>query len=274
MKLPTFLQGCLLSGAVLCAIPFAFCQAGLPTSQPKMLTIVREYLKPGMAADHAKHEAGWPAAYEKAKSPDYYIALSSLTGAPQVWYVVPVESHAALAASMKREDKDSVLSAELDRLSRRDAEFINGVSVVQAVGRPDLSLGIFPDTAKSRFYEVITFSVRPGQGDAFEKIAKAYGTARKRVSPDASYRTYSVIAGMVAPTYLVFISVDDYAKFDQLAAEQMKVFASLTAEEKAEFDKWRDVVVREETNRFRLDPIQSYVPKEARAQDPEFWMPK
>lgn len=274
MKLPTFLQGCLLSGAVLCAIPFASGQTGLPTSQPKMLTIIREYLKPGMAADHAKHEAGWPAAFEKAKSPDYYIALSSLTGAPQVWYVVPVESHAVLAASMKREDKDSVLSAELERLSRRDAEFISGVSVVQAVGRPDLSLGIFPDTAKSRFYEVIMFSVRPGQTDAFEKIAKAYGTARKRVSPDASYRTYSVIAGMAAPTYLVFVSVDDYAKFDQLAAEQMKVFASLTAEEKAEFDKWRDVVVREETNRFRLDPIQSYVPKEARAQDPEFWMPK
>ena len=274
MKLPVSVQGFLVSAAVFCTAPFVSGQSGLPTTQPKMLTIVREYLKPGMAADHAKHEAGWPTAYEKAKSPDYYIALSAMTGAPQVWYVVPTESHATLAETMKREDKESVLSAELARLSRRDAEFISGVSVVQAVGRPELSLGNFPEVAKSRFYEVIMFSVRSGQTEAFEKISKTYGKARKRVSPEASYRTYSVIAGMAAPTYLVFISVDDYAKFDQLAAENMKVFANATPEEKAEFDKWRDVVVREENNRFRLDPVQSYVPKEAREQDREFWMPK
>lgn len=274
MNVPVFVQGCLLSGAVLCAAPFASGQTGLPTTQPKMLHIVREFVKPGMAADHAKHEAGWPAAFEKAKSPDYYIALSSLTGTPQVWYVVPTASNAAWADTMKREDKDPVLSAELARLSRRDGEFLSNVSVVQAIGRPDLSLGNFPDTAKARFYEVIMFSVRPGQTEAFEKISKVYGTVRKRVSPDASYRTYAVTAGMAGPTYLVFISVDSYAKFDQLAAENMKVFTSTTAEEKAEFDKWRDVVVREETNRFRLDPIQSYVPRETREQDPEFWLPK
>jgi len=33
-------------------------------------------------------------------------------------------------------------------------------------------------------------------------------------------------------------------------------------------------VVNVETQRFRLDPGQSYVPKETRAQDPAFWMPK
>jgi hypothetical protein len=33
-------------------------------------------------------------------------------------------------------------------------------------------------------------------------------------------------------------------------------------------------VVNLETQRFRVDPVQSYVPKETRAQDPAFWMPK
>src|SRR6185436_7635458 len=46
----------------------------LPTSQPNMITIVREEVKLGRDADHANVEAGWPAAYEKAKSPDYYLA--------------------------------------------------------------------------------------------------------------------------------------------------------------------------------------------------------
>ena len=38
------------------------------TLQPKMITIVREEVKIGRNAEHSKHEAGWPAAYEKAKA--------------------------------------------------------------------------------------------------------------------------------------------------------------------------------------------------------------
>ena len=275
MKVPALVRPCLLTGAFLCAVQFATAaQPGLPTTQPKMLTIVRESVKPGMAADHAKHEAGWPAAFEKAKSPDFYIALTSLTGSPQGWYVVPTESNAALAESMKREDKDPVLGAELARLSRRDAEFINGVSVLQAVGRPDLSFGNFPETAKARFYEIAIFTVKPGQTEAFDKILKTYAAIRKRVAPDSSYRFYAVTAGMQTPSYIVFTSIDDYAKFDQVMATHAKTLSSPTPEEKAIFDTWRDVVIREEIQRFRLDPVQSYVPRETREKDPEFWMPK
>jgi len=124
-----------LSGFAVCAAQLAFGQPGLPTSQPKMLTIVREEVKPGRSAEHARHEAGWPAAFEKAKSPDYYIAMTSLTGPSEAWYLIPTESHAAVAETMKREDKDPVLSAELSRLGARDAEFISRSTVLQAAGR-------------------------------------------------------------------------------------------------------------------------------------------
>ncbi len=72
---------CLVAALVFASLPAALAQ-GLPKSQPKLLTIVREEVKVGRAAEHARHEAGWPAAYEKAKSPDYYLALSSITGSP------------------------------------------------------------------------------------------------------------------------------------------------------------------------------------------------
>ena len=52
----------------------------MPTTQPKFVHIFREQVKPGRAAEHAKWEAGWPAAFEKAKSPYHYIALQSITG--------------------------------------------------------------------------------------------------------------------------------------------------------------------------------------------------
>ncbi len=137
---------------------------GLPKEQPKFLTIIREQVKVGRGADHAKHEAGWPAAYEKAKSPDYYLAMTSLTGSPEAWYFIPHASHAAEAEAMKRDAKDPVLSAELARLEARDAEFINGITAIQTVARPDLTIGPFPDASKIRFYEIGILSRSPRTG--------------------------------------------------------------------------------------------------------------
>ena len=125
----------------------------LPASQPNMITIVREEVKVGRDADHAKPEAGWPAAYEKAKSPDYYLAMTSMTGAPEAWYITAYASHAAIGDSLKREDGDAVLTAELARLRRADADMISSVRVLQARARTDLSYGAYPDLAKERFFE-------------------------------------------------------------------------------------------------------------------------
>lgn len=264
---------CLLSALTFCSFHPALGQ-GLPKTQPKLLTIVREEVKVGQAADHAKHEAGWPAAYEKAKSPDYYLALSSMTGSPEVWYLIPAESHAQVGEAMKREDKDPVLSAELARLALRDAEYVSRVTTLNAVAHPDLGLGDFPELSKARFFEISIYKVRPGQDDTFHEITKAYAVARKRAAPNSNYRTYQVLAGMPGPTYLFFTSVESYAAFDQTMADDLATFKSATPEEAAIFKKWGDIVISEENHRFRVDPGQSYVPKETRAQDPEFWQPK
>lgn len=254
----------------------AFAQAtGLPTSQPTLITIVREEVKVGRAAEHARIEAGWPAAYERAKSPDHYLAMVSMTGLPEAWYVSPSASHAAIAEGMKRDDANAALSAELQRLSRADAEVINGLRVIQAVARPDLSLGTFPDLARQRFWEITTFRVRPGHEQGFAAAAKAYGTAAQRAAPNTSYRVYEVIAGMLTPTYIVFSSVENYGDFDRMLAEGMKAMQGATAEEMAALQKFStEGMINAETNRFRLDPQQSYVSAQTRATDPQFWNPK
>jgi hypothetical protein len=247
---------------------------GLPTSQPKLLTIEREFVKAGRRADHARNEAGWPAAMEKAKSPEYYVALTSMSGASEAWYLIPHESHAAVAAAMKHDDKNPELSAELERLAARDAEFVDRVQTIQAKARLDLSFGKFPDVAKIRFYEITLYSVKPGHNGDFDEIAKAYGAARGRVAPNSSYRVYEVIAGMPDTTYIVMSSVEDYGDFDGAMADHDKTMAAANAEEQKWFGKYGDTVSKAETNRYRLDPGQSYVPQETRAKDPEFWKSK
>ena len=168
---------------------------GLPTTQPKFLHIYREQIKAGRLADHSRWEAGWPAAFEKAKFPDSYIALESVTGPTEVWYLSPYASQAAYGESAARQNADAALSAETERLARGDAEFVSEMNAIQAVARPELSHGAFPDLAMMRFWDIGTFRVKPGHGEEFEAAVKAYGAASGRSSPNASWRTYEVVAG-------------------------------------------------------------------------------
>lgn len=248
---------------------------GMPTTQPGLLNIVREEVKPGRAADHQKLEAGWPAAYEKSKSPYYYLALVSMTGRPEAWYVSPYASHAALGENFKRDDADAVLTAETTRLSKADADLLTGLTVIQAVGRLDLSLGTFPEMARQRFYEVTTFRIRPGYDQDFEAVSKTYRTTAQRAAPSTTYRVYQVIAGVAGSQYLVFSSFDNFAALDKAGADGGAVMQAHAPADLAALQKLaREGILSIETQRFRLDPLQSYVPKETRDVDPAFWRPK
>jgi len=252
----------------------AFAQTGLPTSQPALVSIVREEVKVGRAGEHARIEAGWPAAYARAKSPDYYLAMVSMTGPSEAWYIGPYANNAAIEASMKREAADPVLSAELARLQRADGEVLNNSRTIMAVARPELSMGAYPDLARQRFWEITTFRVRPGHEGEFDAAAKAYIAAATRAAPTTTFRTYEVIAGGLTPTYIIFSSVSAYGQFDEMFANGMKTMGGASVEERAALQKFStDALLNGDTNRFRLDPTQSYVNAETRATDPAFWNP-
>ncbi len=260
----------------LAAVGSATAQAqDLPTTQPNLITIYRETVKPGRAEEHARLEAGWPAAYGRANSADYYLALTSITGVPEAWFLSPFASYAAQGASMMRDEANATLSAELARLSRADADLLDGLRVIQATARPDLSYGKFPDLAKQRFWEITIFRLRPGHEAEFAAAAKAYGSAAARSAPNASFRVYEVTAGMVGPAFLVFSSIESFAGFDVMHADGDKTMQGATAEEQAALMKAStDAMVSVENNRYRLDPRMSYVSAAVRATDPAFWNPK
>jgi hypothetical protein len=248
---------------------------GLPTTQPKFLHIYREQVKAGRSADHSRWEAGWPAAFEKAKFPDSYIALESVTGPTEVWYLSPYASQAAYGESMARQNADAVLSAETERLARGDAEFVGEMNAIQAVARPELSHGTFPDLSKMRFWEIETFRVKPGHDEEFATAVKAYAAATGRSAPNASWRTYQVVAGAPGGTYLFISSVASFGDFDKARDEGEATWKGLTYDERSTLQKFfADGTLTSLSNRFRLDPRQSYVPAETRQKDPAFWMPK
>ena len=245
---------------------------GMPTSQPNLIQITREEVKTGHNAMHSAFEAGWPAAYAKAKSPYYYLAMVSITGPNEAWYVSPFPSHAAIGESMKFESDNQALSADLARLQKGDADHINSVRTIHAAARPDLSYGAFPDMGLTRYWEITTFRVRPGYEEAFANVAKMYAGAAKRAAPNMSWRTYEVMAGIPGPTFLIFSSVQSFADFDRGMQEGMAIGKAFTPEEQQMMEKFgTSGLINAETQRFRLDPVQSYVDAATKAKDPKFW---
>jgi hypothetical protein len=250
----------------------AHAQQAVPTTQPTLLTIYVEEIKAGMESAHAAHEAGWPAAFAKAGTPDTYLALESMTGTAQVWFVQPFESYASEGASMARNEGDPVLSAELDRLWRDHGQYLESSRVVNAVARPDLSFGDFPDLTHTRFWDITTFRVRPGADALFEAAARTYGQAAARLAPEMSFRVYQVTAGWPDGTYMVFGSVSDFAEFDDAMARGGTVWEGLTDDEREVFQRYFSEGAQVSvTNRFRLDPGMSYVDEATKAADPDFW---
>jgi hypothetical protein len=154
----------------------AFAQA-VPATQPKFLHIFREQVKPARGAEHAQWEAGWPAAYEKAKSTTAYLALSAITGPQEVWYVVPYATQAAYGETMAWEEAQPGLTAEVDRLAKGDAEFLADANALQAVAVPELSHGAFTDIAKQRYWGDPTFRIRPEPRAAWIAATNAYKAA-------------------------------------------------------------------------------------------------
>jgi hypothetical protein len=267
-NLPRFI----LPLCLLAAVAANAAAQGLPTSQPGRLTVIVEELKPGMAADHEANEAGWPKAFAAANSTDYYLAVESMTGSPEIWYLLPYASWTAEAAANKAVEANPTLSAELGRLSKADGPFLAGSRTFQLVARPDLSYGAFPDVAMARFYDVTTFRVRLGHEQGFEAAAKAYRAIVEKNIPGASYRMYQVVTGMPGGTYLAFGSVTDYAEFDQRMAAEMEMWGKVSPADMATLQQsMANDIQMVITQRYRVSPTMSYIGAADRAKDPAFW---
>jgi hypothetical protein len=265
----------LLAAAVLVAAGTVLVAQSLPTTQPKVVQIYREHIKTGHNAAHRANESGWPEALAQAKSPDYYLAMESMTGSPEVWYVAPYESYTAWGKSMERDAANSTLTAATDRLSAADAEHLDGLDILEAVAAPALSYGAFPDLSKQRFWNITVWRIRPGHDADFVQAHAAYVKIAKAAAPNASWRSYRVTGGMPTGTYLTFSSVDSFGQFDRDMAESDAAQKAMTPQDQAMFAKFfAEGVISRVSNKYRLDASMSYVSPEARASDPAFWNKK
>jgi hypothetical protein len=176
---------------------------------------------------------------------------------------------------MKWNDENAALSAELSRLGTSDGEHLESVITVNAVARPDLSHGTFPDLTKTRYWDITTMRVRTGHEEQFAEAAKTYAAMAARSAPDASWRVYQVVTGMPGSQFLIFSSFDSYARFDEMMAGGNRMMAASTPQERELMQRFsRESLQNVLTNRYTLSPTMSYVDAATKAADPAFWAKK
>lgn len=247
----------------------------VPATQPKFLHIFREQVKPNRGAEHAQWESGWPAAYEKAKGTTPYLALSAITGPQEVWYVTPYASQGAYGDTMAWEEAQPGLTTELERLAKGDSEFLADANALQAVAVPEWSHGAYPDLAKQRYWDISIWRLRLGHEGAFAAATKTYKAAVARSASSASWRTYRVVAGAPDGTLIMMSSVASFGEFDKMMADGEATMKAATPEEMGVLEKFmKESVLSITSNRYRLDPKQSFVDAATKAKDPAFWNKK
>ena len=242
---------------------------------PKVLTIFREYTKPGKSGmAHEKTESMFVQAMKQAKWPTHYLAVESLSGQSRALFLTGYDSFAAWEKDTLATQKDKALMAALDRAAAADGELLSETDTAALAFREDYSLRPEVDIAHMRYFEISRFQVKQGHDKDWDEIVKLVTAAYKKI-PDAHWATYSAVYGFPDTTYIIFNPMKSAEEIDKnfatgkdfeavMGEEGMKKLAALSAA----------AIESSQTNLFAFNPRMSYPADEWVKADPEFWKPK
>jgi len=264
-----------LAGLAILALPghLAGQSVWLSPTPPPAIRIVRETAKSGTAAAHLANERAWVSTLRSKQVPYSYVGTVAASGAPEFWFIGGAANFASLEALDQIYQQDKALAQRLDTIMARESSYLAGVQTVLAAYRADLShqpAFIQPDT---RHFWVTTFTVRPGQDEAFTAVMKAYTAGYAAAGVFAPWVTYQMVAGGNAPTFYLIMPMESYETIDQDMANMTAVGAKL-ASPATIAAQFQASVEHMEVQVLTINPQISYVPEAFANQDQQFWKAK
>jgi hypothetical protein len=242
---------------------------------PKVLTIFREYTKPGKAGSpHEKTESAFVQANMQAKWPTHYIAVESLSGKARALFLTGYESFAAWEKDRLAQQKNSTLSAALDRAWAADGELLSETDSAALLFHEEYSLRPEVDIPHTRYFEISVYQVRQGHRKDWDEIVKLVTAAYQQI-PDAHWATYGVVYGLQDNTYVIFNAMKSAEEIDKGFAQGKEFQAAMgEAGMKRLSELSAAAIEASQINLFAFNPRMSYPADEWVKADPEFWKPK
>lgn len=257
--------------------PFAACaqqHAPEPSGPAPVLMTVRERLKPGEEATHAKLEAEYADVLDAGKGSEYYLGMGAITGYDETMFL---SGYASLEEMSDVHDYDeTMMGAKLDSLEKLHNSTLAGTETNIWRLRPDLSSPIVGSLGKMRYMQMIQIHVKLGHGAEFTTVLKQVQQGWMKVDPDFHYSVYQENYGQAPDdSYLVIIPVKSLADLDMHHAKLAtyhKQIGEDAYKHMLEFESsdYNSTV----SNLFVFTPGMSRLPDSWTKDDQAFWNPK
>lgn len=251
-------------------------QPGAAMGPPKVLVIVREFLKPGKnGMTHEKSESAFVQAFARANWPTHYIALDSMSGKTRSLFLIGYASLAAWEKDNRATEKNPALSAAVDRAAVADGNLLDAADQGVFTYNEEYSLHAGVNIAQMRYFEIEVFRIRPGHHKDWDDAVKLVKEAYEKAMPDRHWAMFRSVYGAPGGTYLVFTPLKSLADADQMMSNEKKFATAMGAEGMKRLGELSAAAIESsETNLFAFNPRMSYPSPETIKADPEFWKPK
>ena len=242
---------------------------------PKVLVITREFTKPGKSGtQHEKTESAFVQAMTQAKWPTHYLAVESLSGKARALFLTGYDSFAAWEKDTLATEKNTTLSAALDRAWAADGELLSETDGGAFAFREEYSLRPQVDIPHMRYFEISVYQVRHGHEKDWEEIVKMVTAAYEKI-PEVHWATYAAVYGSPDNTYVIFNPMKSAEEIDKSFAQGKEFEAAMGEAGMKKLNELSAAAIESsQTNLFAFNPRMSYVSDDWIKADPEFWKPK
>jgi hypothetical protein len=269
--------GCSLLGLLILFLVPLLASAQEKTPPPKVLVIMREYLKPGKAGfAHEKTESAFVQAFSRAKWPTNYLGMTSLSGKSRALFLTFYDSFDAWDKDTAAVAKNAALSAAIDRATVADGELLDSLDQGVFVYEDEFSVRPkYADVAHRRLMEIVVFHVRPGHFAEWSELAKMVAVGYEKSVPDAHWACFHSIYGGSDGAYIFLTALKSGSEIDANAQQGKQFEAAMGEDGLKKLSQLEAASVESsESQLFSFNPKMSYVSDEWIKADPDFWKPK
>jgi hypothetical protein len=242
---------------------------------PKVLTITREFVKPGKTGTtHDNAESAFVKAMTAAKSKAYYIGMDSLSGKLRSLFLTGYDSFDAWEKDQRAVQKDPTLGPAIERALAADGALLDAVDQSVWVYREDQSRNQSGAIGDARYMEFEVFRIKPGHEGDWATAVKLVQDAYAKGVPEGHWAMYQLVFGG-SPAYVVITPMKSAAEIDQNFMADKKFAEAMGADGMKKLGELSAAAIESlEVNLFTMNPHMSYVSDEMAAQAPDFWRPK
>jgi len=242
---------------------------------PNILMIETDNIKPYNTTPYDKVAADYVTEARKAKLPGFVIAMESMSGAPRAQYLFAYDSFADMQNQEDISMKDPNVVAAFAHLDSLESPYVSEVHNVIWHYRDDLSNNAAgADIPHCRFWETITFHIKPGHDEQFEGLMKIVQATYLKIGANIPWAMFESEMG-ATDTYNVLVPMKSLKEEDEGLVRDKAFMDALGADGMHHMDDVaRDAYLSVEDTLWEVNPKTSYVPKEFIDANPSFWAPK